>query len=168
MEQSFYLNNFFDMIGSVTLRLPLNSYLKKYLTNKFGATYTASRDSWLGAYVIDVLDKEYRPTKTTLEKDDFYSITIPSSTVSGVGFSISKTKLCRLQTVLKKVFLNDLYSYIEVSKNNHLKVYDDKHDSIVKQNTIKAISQFLNYYEITEDDLCRESVYRQYYRYIKK
>lgn len=156
------------MIGSVTLYLPLKPYLKKYLVKKFGNEHQASRESWLGAYVIDILNKQYRNNKKVIPKEDCYPVTIPYSVVADVGFTVSKVKLLRLSAMIRKVFLNDLYSYINISRDKNLKVFDEKYESIVKQNAKKAITQFLDYYDISEDELNADSVYRQYTRDRKK
>ncbi|RSC96045.1 hypothetical protein [Tenacibaculum singaporense] len=155
------------MTETVTLNIPLKSYLKKYLQNKYGSVHIASRSSWLGAYVIDILDREYRKSNVTIKKEDFFPVAIPYSIVCDVGFSVSKAKLTRLEVMIRKVFYNDLYSYIEISRDNELKVYNEEHDSIIKQNALIAINQYLSFFDITEDELSADSVYRQYSRYKK-
>ncbi|WP_281980478.1 hypothetical protein [Tenacibaculum mesophilum] len=152
------------MTGNVVLNIPLKPYLKKYLHKKFGDIHHASRSSWLGAYVIDILDREYRKSNVTIKKEDFFPVVIPYSVICDVGFSVSKVKLQRLEVMIRKVFFNDLYSYIEVSRDNELKIYDEEHNSIIKQNAIRAISQYLSFFDINEDELSADSVYRQYYR----
>ena len=148
----------------ITLNIPLKAYLKKYLTQKYGNTHSVSRRSWLGRYLIDLLDKNYRKNKSDINKEDFYQLSIPSSVVKEVGFDISATKLKHLGEMIDKVFLNDLYSYIEVSVGSKLKFYNEEHESINKQNTLCAISQFLKFYGITEDEKSLDSIYRGFYR----
>ena len=155
------------MTGSIILNIPLKPYLKKYLYKKFGKIHHASRSSWLGAYVIDILDKEYRKSNESIKKEDYFPVAIPYSVVCDVGFSVSKVKLSRLEVMIRKVFYNDLYSYIEISRDNELKIYDEEYNSIIKQNAIRAISQYLSFFDITEDELSADSVYRQYSRYKK-
>ncbi|WP_028890864.1 hypothetical protein [Tenacibaculum sp. 47A_GOM-205m] len=155
------------MTGSIILNIPLKPYLKKYLYKKFGKIHHASRSSWLGAYVIDILDKEYRKSNESIKKEDYFPVAIPYSVVCDVGFSVSKVKLSRLEVMIRKVFYNDLYSYIEISRDNELKIYNEEYNSIIKQNAIRAISQYLSFFDITEDELSADSVYRQYSRYKK-
>lgn len=148
----------------ITLNIPLKPYLKKYLTQKYGNIHCVSRRSWLGRYLIDLLDKNYRKTKTEIKKDDYYPISISSSIVKEVGFDISTTKLKHLVEMIDKVFKNDLYSYVEVSVGSNLKFYNPEHDSLNKQNTLRAIGQFLHFYAITEDEISVDSIYRTFYR----
>lgn len=148
----------------ITLNIPLKPYLKKYLTQKYGNTHLVSRRSWLGRYLIDLLDKNYHKKKVNIKKEDYYPISIPCWIVKEVGFDISAAKLNNLENMIHKIFLNDLYSYIEVSVGSKLKIYNEKYESINKQNTLGAIFQFLNFYAITEDEISPDSIYRSFYR----
>lgn len=156
------------MEGLITLNIPVKSYLKKYLTHKYGTTHCVSRRSWLGRYLVDLLDKNYRKIKTDIKKEDFYPINIPASIVKEVGFDISATKLKHLAEMIQKVFLNDLYSYIEVSVGSELKFFNKNHESINKQNALRAIDQFLTFHNITEDEISIDSIYRTYNRNKKR
>lgn len=152
------------MSGIITLNIPLKPYLKKYLTQKYGPMHCVSKRSWLGRYLIDLLDKNYRKSSVDIKKEAYYPVSIPSSIVKEVGFDISATKLKHLAEMIHKVFLNDLYSYIEVSVGSNLRFYNEEYDSINKQNTLKAIAQFLSYYSITEDEISADTIYRTFYR----
>lgn len=48
------------MTGAITLNLPLEPYLVKYLTKKYGPQHIVNRNTWLGSYFIELLDKQYR------------------------------------------------------------------------------------------------------------
>lgn len=152
------------MPGLITLNLPLKTYLKKYLIHKYGPTHCVTRRSWLGRYLVDLLDKNYRKNTGDIKGEDVYPISIPSSIVKEVGFDISPAKLKNLSDMIAKVFLNDLYSYIEVSTGSNLKFYNETHDSINKQNTLRAIAQFLKFHNIEEDEISADSLYRAFYR----
>ena len=148
----------------VTLHVPVKSYLKKYLTAKYGTEHCVSRKSWLGRYLVNLLDKQYRKSKEHIPGLDFYSLEIPSSIVKDVGFDINGLKLKDLAEMIHKVFLNDLYGYIEVSVGSGLKFFNSDHDSINKQNTVRAISQFLRHYDIHEDEISADTLYKGFYR----
>lgn len=156
------------MKGDTTVNLPLAPYLIKYLKKKYGDSYYVSRTTWLGAYVIDILDKEFRPSRATIKPTTFYPITVPFSVIRDVGFSMTLVKFIRLEVVINQVFLNDLYTYIEVSKDKELKVINPKYNSLIQQNIKTAISQFLDYYNISEDEKSEDNVYRQYNRDLKR
>ena len=99
-----------------------------------------------------------------MEKESYYTISIPPYIVKEVGFEISVLKLKSLADMIYKVFENDLFSYIEVSVGSELKFVNEEYQSINKQNVVNAIQQFLRFYDINEDDLNPESLYRTFYR----
>jgi hypothetical protein len=150
--------------GTVTLCIPMKSYLRKYLQKKYGDTHVVSRRSWLGRYFIDLLDKQYRKTKVDFEKEDYYQVIVPASIVKEVGFDLSNTKVKSLGDMIHKVFINDLYSYIEVSVGSKLSFKNEQFESYNKQNVFQAIIQFLDYYDIGDDEIKVESLYRNYSR----
>jgi len=149
---------------TITLNIPLSSFLQKYLTKKYGTEHDVNRRTWFGRYIIDLLDKNYRKSNVDLKKDSFYPVHVSSAIIKEVGFDMSATKLKLLEEMINKVFLNDLYSYINVSMGNELKFHNARHNSINKQNATQAIAQFLKFYDIHESELCQDSVYRNFNR----
>jgi pyrrolidone-carboxylate peptidase len=115
-------------------------------------------------YIVDLLGKEYRRSKVEIKNESFYTVSIPVSIVKEVGFYICGMKLKNLSKMIHKIFLNDLYGYIEVSVGNELKFYNAQHKSLNKQNVMRAISQFLQFYDISEDEISIDSIYRNFYR----
>ncbi len=99
------------MSATITLNIPLKSFLKKYLTHKYGEEHDISRRTWFGRYIIDILDKNYKKSNVDIKKDSFYPVHVSSCIIKEVGFDISATKLKLLSEMIYKVFLNDLYSY---------------------------------------------------------
>lgn len=156
------------MTGNVSINLPLKPHLKKYLVKKYGDSHVVSRHSWLGRYIIDLLDKNYRKNKANIEKGEFYTFVVPASIIQQIGFDVSPAKYNDLAIMINKVFLNDLYSYIDVSIAAELKFHNPDHDSINKQNRMRAISQFLLHYGITEDEVAVSSIYRAFDRETKR
>ena len=152
------------MIGTTSLNIPLKPYLTKYLQKKYGNSHTVSRVSWLGKYVIDILDKQYRKKTMPFKNTSFYRLDVPLSIIKESGFDISIVKLKNLEEMIEKVFRNDLYSYIEVSVSSDLKFYNEVYQSDNKQNKMKAIAQFLKFYGINEDELSIDSLYRDFNR----
>lgn len=152
------------MSGTISLNIPLKSYLSKYLVQKYGSHHVVSRNSWLGNYVIELLTKQYRKNKVLQKTETYFTIEIPLTIMKESGFDISTDKLNRLEIMIEKVFRNDLESYIMVSIGCELKYYNEQFNSLNKQNVVKAIEQFLGYYSIGEDELSPETIYRDFYR----
>ncbi len=57
-----------------------------------------------------------------------------------------------------------MYGYIEVSMGADLKFVNEEYNSINKQSTVQAINQFLKFYNISEDELSPDSIYRDFFR----
>lgn len=155
------------MPGTIQLNIPLRTFLRKYLVQKYGDYHCVSKSSWLGIYLLDLLDKQYRKVKANINNESYYTVSVPSTVIKEIGFDISAPKLKHLSDMIYKVFLNDLYSYIAVSIGSELKYYNQTHESINKQNIYQAINQFLKHYEISEDELSADTLYKSYQRHVK-
>ena len=151
----------------ITLEIPIKPYLKKYLTKKYGEVHQVKKNSLLGGIIIDVLDKQYRKQSIDVDRKSWYKVSVPATIVKEVGFDISFLKLKKLAEKIYTIFYNDLETYIKLSIENDLKFHNEKHDSINKQNRLKAIAQFLDFYNITEEELKLDSVYRIIERRLK-
>ena len=162
------------MTGAITINLPLKAYLIKYLVKKYGKYHIVNRTSWLGSYLIELLDKQYR-RKGNIKNGDFYSLVVSKEIIQKVGFDMPAIKYKKLEQMIDKLFRNELYSYIEISIENNLLVkvnkgsFDDSDKQIInKQNVINAMKQFFKTYNITEDDIKLETIYRDHARYVNK
>ncbi len=91
------------MPGTVIVNVPLKSYLTKYLQQKYGDFHCVSRRSWLGKYIVDILDKQYRRKPVGLTKESYYQLNIPPSIVNREGFSFSSAKQKSLEEMIEKV-----------------------------------------------------------------
>lgn len=149
------------MSGEISVNIPLKGYLKKYLLKKYGNSYTVNRTDWLGKYLVDLLDKQYRK-KGSFNELDFYTIIVPSTIIKEVGFDMSAVKMKHFESMIDKVFRSELETYIEVSLSAEL--YTRDASKYYKQNTLQAMEQFLKRFDIYEDDLKLESLYRDYAR----
>tara|TARA_R110002124_G_scaffold41983_4_gene129524 strand:+ start:970 stop:1476 length:507 start_codon:yes stop_codon:yes gene_type:complete len=148
----------------VTLIIPIDSYLKKYLIKKYGSHHMVSRDSWLGRYFIEILDRQYKKKNISLKKSDTYTFVIPYYVIKEVGLDLPTAKMKSLAVMIEQIFYNDLYTYIEVSMGNQLSFINSKSKNFNEQNAYKATEQFLSSFDISEDELKLDSVYKRFYR----
>ena len=151
----------------ITLEIPIKPFLKKFLTKKYGEVHHVKKTSLLGGIIIDILDKQYRKQSIDVDRKSWYKVSVPATIVKEVGFDISFLKLKKLGDKIYTIFYNDLENYITLTVENDLKFFNEKHSSINKQNRMKAIAQFLDFYNITEEELKLESVYRTIDRRLK-
>lgn len=156
------------MCGSITIKLPLKPYIVKFLEKRYGKKHLVSRNSLIGMYLIELLNKDYNK-RGSIEEGSYYTIIVPSSIVARVGFDFPAVKYEKLASYFEKLFRNSLFEYVNMSIENDLKLVPE-HDrkKIRNQNAKEAIKQFLSTYEICEDELKFETMYRTYYREVNR
>lgn len=150
------------MIGSITINMPMKPYLRKFLLKKYGSSYKVKHHSLLGTFLIEILDRQYRKGDHKIRQKAYYPFHIPKTIVERVGFDMPPQKMKRFEDMLFWLFKDELESWVDVSIAANL--YIDINDKKYKLSVMKAISQFLEFYDIREDDLKLESAYRDYKR----
>lgn len=148
--------------GSFIIHMPMKSYLRKFLQKKYGTNYEVSSNSLLGIFLIEILDKQYRKDHKKIIQKDYYPLIIPKYIVERVGFDMPTSKMKRFEEMLVKLFKTELESYIKLTIESELYVKID--DKKYRQDIMKAIKQYLDYFDITEDELKLESLYRDFNR----
>lgn len=151
------------MANAAKIYIPLKSYLRKYLEKKYGNVHEVTRKSWLGQYVIDILDTTYRKNGISLNYDNTYCLAISHRVIQRHGFEISPEKLKKFETMIEKVFRSELFTYAELSVANNL-TYENN-GKVSKQFVNKSFEQSFKHYGITESDLKLETLYRDYLRF---
>lgn len=154
------------MTGTITINMPMKSYLRKFLLKKYGSSYKVSSNSLLGIYLIEILDKQYRKDHKQIRQKNYYPLIIPKSIVERVGFDMPTAKMKRFEVMLSKLFKDELESYIKVTTT--LELYVNINDNKYRQDIMKAMKQFLEYYKISEDELKLDSLYRDFSRQQKE
>jgi hypothetical protein len=150
------------MTGTITVNMPMQLYLQKFLLKKYGSSYKVSYNSLLGMFLLEILDKQYRKEHRKITQTSYYPITIPKSIVERVGFDMPTSKMKRFEEMISKLFRTELESYIKLTISADLCISVDQ--KVYKQDVMKAIKQFLEYYDVTEDDIKLETLYRDFNR----
>ncbi len=137
----------------IVIQIPVKIHVKKYLQKRYGAIHQVSYKSFLGLVLLQLLEKKVEKPNKDNENTNFYDIKIPELYFKTKGFHIDKMKLKYLGICLERLFMEDLYSFVdhELLKPN--------------SNAMKAIKLFYSIYELSEQDVKLESVYRNYQRY---
>jgi hypothetical protein len=148
--------------GTIIINMPLKSYLCKFLEKKYGNHHKVSINSSLGIYLTDLLDKQYRKEHKNLKEKNFYPFHFPKTIIERQGFDMSSAKMKKFEMFLQKLFLSSMDDYITTSMHSNLVVKSE--NSILKQDVMKAMKQFLKCYDVTEDELKLENLYRNYHR----
>lgn len=150
------------MNSTIIINLPMKGYLKKFLTKKYGTHHKVSRHSLLGIHLIELLDKQYKRETSKISEKQSFPFHFEKSVVEKIGFNISSSKMKKFEVFLQKLFRSSLDDYITTSINSNLVIKNE--NSIYKQDVLNAMKQFLACYDINEDDLKLNSLYRDYSR----
>lgn len=143
---------------SVTVKIPVKSHVKKYLSERYGIEHTLTKTTLLGILVFNVLDKKLaRPIKDFSDYDEKYAIVVPQRYFNERGFAIDLRKRRFLAICLEKVFNEDFHLFIDTVISSKLKV-----------SAVQAMKIFLKKYQITENEAKFETLYRNYQRYCKE
>lgn len=150
------------MPASISINMPMKSYLVKFLTKKYGPSHKVSQSGLLGSYLTQLLSKDYKPNSLKVSESSFFTISFPKTIIEKHGFMITTEKMKRFEEFLKQLFRHSLDVYINITIAKGLVV--DSGNSMYEQDVMKAMKQFLDMYGITEDELKLDSLYRDYSR----
>lgn len=138
----------------ISIKIPVKPHVKKYIAVRYGTEHTLTKKSLLGILLFNILDKKTeKPDQGFCDYTDKYIIQISKQYFYENGFSIPLRKRRFLAICLDKLFIEDFYSYIDIS--------------VSKMNTsaAEAMRVFLEQYSISENDVKYESLYKQYQRH---
>ena len=143
----------------VLLQLPVPKYLKKILEFKYGENYKAKENTLLGFTVINALqkksDRNYSFQKQSSHESYFF-ITISVDKAQRKGFSFSQQKAYQLAKALHRNIREELYITAIINKAKY---------EIEYQTTLL---EFLEMYDITDEELSYESLRKDFNRYVYK
>ncbi|RZJ71095.1 hypothetical protein [Flavobacterium sp.] len=141
----------------ILLSIPVRSHLKKWLVGKYGSKHVVTKKTAIGLLLLSMLDKKIeKPKKLASEYPERYEIVITQRYFNINGFEIGHNRKRFLSELLERLFKDDLNCFVDMA--------------IIRGNSTayEAIRQFLKHYDICENDLKLESVYRNYQRYSKE
>jgi hypothetical protein len=138
---------------SITENIPVADHVYKYLVHKNGSdTITADRSDIFGIIILSSLNKnlDLRIQKTSFSKTIKVVIKEHHYLKNGVFVGIKRGQV--FNKLFDKMFRNELYAHCKRIKQTH------------EDNYYKIIRSFLDIYNITEDDLKIETIYRDFKR----
>lgn len=139
------------------IKIPVKSYLLKYLNKKHGSVLNVSKETALGIHLLELLEKDYDPSKVIkVETDAFYKLNISEFYSKTKGFEIYPDRLHDISIFLDKIFREHLFEFMDIHRQNF-------------GMALPGMRIFLEYFNITENELKYDSIYRDYKRFkIKK
>lgn len=139
-----------------TLEIPVPPFVKKYLIKRYGTVHTLGKKSALGLLIIEVCTKRYIKPRPRHENDtELYTVQIKEYYRNLKAYNLKPAKLSFISDMLCKLFYENMMEQLIMDQE------------IGDKNAYKALTRFLEYYDIKESELKFESAY-MYYRRKKK
>ncbi len=138
---------------SITHNLPVANHVYKYLIKKCGSDHIrASRNTFVGSQILSLLSRnaDVRARKSDYKK--IFKATISESYYEKNGMHINAGNAQLFNDQIDKMFREELYSHMIIWKNLNKKLF------------LKTMHSFLAVYEIEEDDIKAETLYRDFKR----
>lgn len=136
----------------VTIKIPCKSYVKKYLIAKYGEKHTISRNTLLGLFTLEYLEKDFKPELGEMQFDDKYVIEIGEYYFKKKGHSISIAKRKMIGMVMERLVREEIFQFVDIQ------VIDGC-------DALESIRNYLRFYKISEDELKLDSIYKAYKRH---
>ena len=141
----------------ITIHLPVTPAIKKYMICKFGKDYIINMDDWFGNMVINMLENKTNKFYNTSNRDvglktQIFDINFSVSTADKNGVRIIPQHEAAIFNIIDKIFREEMYSQALINKRNYF---------IDFQTTI---SNILDSYDISEDELSYEALKRDFHR----
>lgn len=138
----------------VTIDIPVSSYVKKFMTTLYGDNYTLSLNDTLGNAITALLMKKTNNYNGLYKKgrDSVYSIHISFSQMKNEGCIIRKNNIHLIGQFCDKYFRETIF----------LSIFTNSNDG--KDNVKDTMRKALQAFNITEDDIALDTLYRYYLR----
>ena len=137
----------------IVISIPVKCHVKKYLQKRYGTVHQVSKKTFIGLFLLQLLEKKIEKPEKEAGKGSYYEIEVPEYYFNKNGFSIDPNKLKFLSVCLERLFVEDFNVFVD----NELAKGD--------MSARKAIRLFFSIYGISENELNLDSCYRNYQRY---
>lgn len=137
----------------IVISIPVKSHVKKYLIKRYGESHTISKHTFLGVFVYGLLHKKMEKQDYITKGFEKFSFSITSDFFYKRGHTISTYHKKYIGRCFEMLFFEDFYLFVD---NDLLKG---------SGNASKSVKLFLKSYNLTENELKFDSMYRNYQRY---
>lgn len=143
------------MRNYLTIRLPVSSYIKKFLVAVYGDAYRVSVTDDFGILILNILQKKsiyYKYNRKNDDRNTNFSIHISFSNFEKYGCVISEQQLYQINKSLDSNFRTTMYRNAIINFHSFGVQYK------------KSILAYLNSYGITEEEMKYTSVRKDFNR----
>ena len=137
------------------IEIPVPSHIKKFLDIQYKNDTRISEKSFIGMLILQNLTGKLKFTGNRQEKKypQTFTITLSSHYFKKGAVIVDPKKISWLVRLFDKLFFSELLRYVNTRLTQ-------------KVSAKQLLSQFLQKYEISEDELRLDSIYRRYKRYM--
>lgn len=137
----------------IVISIPVKLHVKKYLIKRYGPTHQVTKKTFIGLFLLQLLEKSIEKPEKEITTLFTYDIDVSEYYFNTKGYCVDKNKLKFLGICIERLFIEDFYSFVD----NELYKGD--------LNAKKSMKLFFSIYDITENELNLDSMYRNYQRY---
>ena len=130
------------------------AHVRKYLIRRYGNVHIATTKTLLGSMVLESLTKNYDKPDSSVDNTYRYSVAVPQDYYNRYGHSINRNLQQHLGLKCKHLFQEAMLEHLTLEVLNGKKV-------------MTSLKAWLKLYNITEDDVKLESLYKVWQRYSK-
>lgn len=141
------------------VKIEIPKHLIKFLSKSYGMNIVATKNNDLGGILIDYLQKDFVKNKFS-NKENVYSFYISKQNAAKYGYCISDQKNKELIKRLNSLFNIAMETFVNATTALELQYKRPEHSNLT-QSRLSAYQQFLEYHNITDDELRFDSLYRK-------
>lgn len=137
----------------IVISIPVKPHVKKYLIKRYGDYHTITKKTFIGVFISGLLNKKIDKQDYVTHGFEKFNFSISSDFFYKKGHSISIHHKKYIGRCFEMLFFEDFYLFVdnEILKGNG--------------NALKAVRLFLKSYNLSENELKLDSMYRNYQRY---
>jgi len=129
----------------VVIYFPVQPHVYKYLQSKVGESMTVSKKDFWGNLILDILSKRYT-SPVTQPEELVYPVEISMRYMTEYGVFIDSRTVKKFNTQIDNLFREEMRTHVFINYEKN---------SIPKD---RALKQFLDYFNISEDDIKFETL----------
>lgn len=138
---------------SITQNIPVANHVYKFLVARYGTDHiVASRRTFVGNLVLSLHSRnnDYRRKSTGFSK--IFKVTVSESFYEKLGMHITPENAMLFNQQVDSVFREELFCHAIINNTTDKKKF------------LKSIRSFLDVYDISEDDIKLDTLYRNFKR----
>ncbi|WBL25102.1 hypothetical protein [Zunongwangia sp. HGR-M22] len=138
---------------SIVQKIPVADHVYKYLLKLCGSDHIiAGRNTYIGSLVLSLQGRNYDVRLTRHKYTKIFRVEITETYYDKNGLFITRENAELFNDQIDKKFRDELYRMMLMNRHLEEKLF------------LKSMRAYLEFYDITEDDIKAESLYRDFKR----